>query len=110
MSEKKADALALLEVAVQEHGSLQAVAEVLDVSRTALSLVRSDKYKGSPDLMHDRIIAKFGFGWHCTHTGERISPESCKSICTSEPPVQNPAAMRHYRTCQNCSKKFKDES
>lgn len=106
---KKADALALLETAVQTHGSAQAVADQLGVSRTAISLVRHDKYRGDPSAMHDRIIARFG-GWDCLHTGERISPTDCRSICTAEPPVQNPGAMRHYRTCQTCSRKIKDES
>ncbi len=101
MPDKKAKAMPLLQQAVEDFGSIQAVAVALDVSRTAISLTLADKYKGNPSLIYDRVIARFA-GWECLHTSERITPTDCHSHCLGQPPVQNPSAMRHYRTCQGC--------
>ena len=110
MPNKKAEALPLLQQAVKDFGSIQAVAVALDVSRTAISLTLADKYKGDPSRIYDRAIARFA-SWPCPHTGERITPADCHSHCLGQPPVQNPSAMRHYRTCQGCAHNpLKDQS
>lgn len=110
MPDKKAEAMRLLQQAVEDFGTIQAVAVALDVSRTAISLTLADKYKGNPSLIYDRAIARFS-GWECLHTCNRITPADCHSHCLGQPPVQNPSAMRHYRTCQGCvHNPLKDQS
>lgn len=94
-------ALALLHSAVAELGSKQAVADRLNVSRCAISLAMAGKYKGDPSLIFARAIALFD-GIDCPYLAEKITTVQCRQHCTGEPPVQNPAAMRHYRACQSC--------
>lgn len=81
--------------------TIQATATRLGVSRTAVSLVLSDKYPAKTDRIAQRVIDVLG-AVDCPVLGESIPPERCHSYRCMRAPTHNPIAMRHWRACQRC--------
>lgn len=81
--------------------SITATATRLGVSRTAVSLVLSDKYPAKTDRMAKRVIEVLG-AVICPALGESITPERCQGYRSMKAPTHNPIAMRHWRACQRC--------
>lgn len=82
--------------------TIQATATRLGVSRTAVSLVLSDKYPAKTDRIAQRVIDVLG-AVNCPALEESIPPERCLGYRTMRAPTHNPIAMRHWRACQRCS-------
>ncbi|AOJ13174.1 MULTISPECIES: helix-turn-helix domain-containing protein [Burkholderia] len=78
------------------------VARKLDLSRTTISLVLSGKYPGKTDRVAARVLRVFG-QVKCTHTAELVTPTVCLDFAARRPPVNNPLALSHWRTCQTCT-------
>ena len=92
--------MSLLESAVNAS-SKAAVAEILGVSRTAVSLVISGKYPASTDKIAQRVIEAYG-RIDCPFLGTSIALAECKGYHTSAVPTSSPRAMKHWRACQTC--------
>lgn len=97
------DWLTLLKQAVKSS-SRQAVADKLDVSRTAISLVLSGQYPAKTDKIAAKVLDMFA-RITCSHTGADITHAECRALSTSAVPTSSPQAMRHWRTCQHCTHK-----
>ncbi|KZK97311.1 MULTISPECIES: hypothetical protein [unclassified Pseudovibrio] len=100
------DVRGLLEEQVATLGSRQAVADALDVSRTAVSLYLAGKLEangGRVDRFESRAIERFCDRVLCPYLGSDISRESCQSNCDRAIPTSDPAALRHWAACQRCS-------
>lgn len=91
---------ALLMAAVEASSKAQVAAD-LGVSRTAVSLVVSDKYPADTRHIANRVMEVYG-RIACPHLGADISQAQCKSYHSSQPPISSPRAMKHWRACQNC--------
>lgn len=95
--------LTILAQAVKSS-SRQAVADKLDVSRTAISLVLSGKYPAKTDKIAAKVLDMFA-RLTCPHTGAEITHAECRALSTSAVPTSSPQAMRHWRACQSCAHK-----
>ena len=95
--------LGLLNKAV-EASSITQVATELDVSRTTVSLVLSDKYPAKTDKLQERVINVYG-KVHCPFLALEISLSECKKHHTSAVPTSSPRAMKHWLACQGCDYK-----
>lgn len=91
---------ALLDRAV-EATSIQAVADRLDVSRTTLSLVCSDKYPAKTDKIAARVMDVLGRET-CPYLCIEITREQCREFSNRRAPISSPREMRHWRACQGC--------
>ncbi len=92
--------MSLLQSAVSASNKA-AVAEILGVSRTAVSLVMSGKYPASTDKIAQRVIDAYG-RIDCPFLGASIALAECKNYHTSTVPTSSPRAMKHWRACQTC--------
>lgn len=96
-----ADWMTLLRDAV-EKSSITAVAEKLDISRTALSLVLGGKYPAKTDRIAAKVLDVYA-RLVCPHTGIDISHAECRETATGATPTSSPQAMRQWRACQGCA-------
>lgn len=95
----------LLRRAVAAHPRRKAgVADELDVSRTAVSLVLAGKYPASTDKMAARVRDKYD-RIACPYLAETISPDACRSYALRPAPTNSSRDMRHWRACQSCPNK-----
>lgn len=92
--------MSLLKSAV-DASSKAKVAEALDISRTAVSLVISGKYPASTDKIAARVIETYG-RVICPHRGDEMTLAECKTYHTGQVPTSSPRAMKHWRACQTC--------
>lgn len=95
--------LTILAQAVKSS-SRQAVADKLDVSRTAISLVLAGKYPAKTDKIAAKVLDMFA-RLTCPHTSVEITHAECRALSTSAVPTSSPQAMRHWRACQSCAHK-----
>lgn len=95
--------LELLRRAVEET-SQQAVADKLEISRGAISLLLAGKYPARTDRMAKRVVAAFG-KVRCPFLEEEISAARCRDYHSRAAPTSSPYAMRHWRACQGCPNK-----
>jgi DNA-binding XRE family transcriptional regulator len=90
----------LLERAVAAT-SKQAVADRLDVSRTAVSQICSDTYPARTDKFAVKVMAVFG-RVECPYLGVEITRAQCREFHGCRAPTSSPREMRHWRACQGC--------
>jgi hypothetical protein len=97
------EARQLLEKAIHNLGTKQAVADKMKVSRTAISLALSDKYEADVKILTQKIYASFNTPFECPHLREAISEEQC--IKFRERPFASPNReyVMHVMACRNCS-------
>jgi len=81
--------------------SMGKVADELDLSRTAVSLVLAGKYPAKTDRIAGRVIDTYA-RIQCPFLEREISGAECRDFHTREAPTSSPFAMRHWRACQNC--------
>lgn len=84
------------------------VARCLGVSRTAVSLLLSGKYPGSPERMAARIVERYG-RVTCPYLDREVAPAECERY-SGEMPTASPDALRHWRACQGCEHNPKKEA
>ncbi len=77
------------------------IAERLDVSRTAISLVLDNKYPAKTDRIEAKVIAILS-RVDCPFMGESITRSQCTDFANRAAPTNSPREMRHWRTCQTC--------
>lgn len=98
--DSQSDPMEMLRAQV-ERTSMGVAADMLGVSRTAISLLLAGKYTASPERMFARIRDVLG-GVTCPHTGAHMARSVCKRWHTRRAPAQTAAAVLHWRTCQTC--------
>lgn len=86
-----------------ERTSRQEVADLLEVSRTTISLVMNGKYGGKTSAVAFRVMDKLG-RFPCLYDGQIISPTVCRSTATAAAPTHNPAKLAAWSACQRCPK------
>lgn len=80
------------------------VADRLDISRTAVSLVLSGKYQAKTDRIAARVVDIYA-RVDCPALGEAIPHGACGAHALRAAPINNPREMRHWRQCQACQHK-----
>ena len=81
--------------------TISATAVKLGVSRTAISLVQSDKYPVKTDRIAKRVESVLG-AVACPALSQQIELARCRGYRSMRAPTHNPIAMRHWRACQRC--------
>ena len=89
---------------IEEVGSMTKVAKELGYARPSLSLALNGKYKGNTHSIEQKVLETFG-QFECPFLKRTISRLQCRTYQEREAPTQNPAEMRHWRSCQNCQYK-----
>jgi hypothetical protein len=103
MSEATAneDWLSLIRAAATRYGGIKAVADVVGVSRTALSLALAGKYPGKTAKLEAKVLRRLT-SVECPHLGTTIVFEQCAFHRTRSPPSSSPAKLNHWIACQSC--------
>ena len=83
------------------------IAERLDVSRTAISLVLSGNYPSKTDRIAVRVMEAFG-KVECPFLKAEISNGECRGHSNAAIPTSSPRALRHWRACQSCQHKSEE--
>ena len=100
--------LDLLKAAVDaDPRGIAGVADVLGISRTALSMAINGKYPAKTDKIAQRVLAHYD-RHDCPHTGESIVRAACHALASRQAPTNSPREMRHWRACQGCEHKPKE--
>lgn len=95
--------LSWLRARVEATGSMQKVADEVDISRTAVSLLLAGKYSAGTDKVAAKITA-FSQGdrvW-CPHLKVAIGAADCRTLNTAPMPMSDPAALKHWIACKSC--------
>lgn len=87
---------------IKTLGSIQKVATQLGYARSSLSLALRDKYIGDTKNLENTVIRVLGHVM-CPYLNQKISPQQCGEYRTKDAPTHNPASMRHWRQCQQCT-------
>ena len=93
--------LDLIRTEVERTGSIQAVADALGYSRTAISLALDGRYKGSTARIEARAHERLG-RVHCPHQRQEIPLPTCQRLREAEMPTASPAAWRQWQACLTC--------
>ncbi|HEV2675518.1 MAG TPA: transcriptional regulator [Aliidongia sp.] len=93
--------LLMLRKAVGRLGSIQAVADDLGYSRTAISLVLSGKYDKPTRAIEQAVLARLDYV-ECPHLSSEISREECNGYSRRRMPQSDPAKIKHWSACQRC--------
>ncbi|MBD9499972.1 helix-turn-helix domain-containing protein [Pseudomonas sp. PDM17] len=77
--------------------------ERIGMSRSAVSLVLSNRYPSpSTSAVERRVVAALG-ALDCPAQGEPISLIECQSYREKKAPTHNPQAMQQWKACQHCT-------
>jgi hypothetical protein len=101
--------LALLRAETKRRGSIQAVANVIGRSRTAVSLALSGKYPAADTGRFEAAVLAALDQVECPFVGEQVQRERCR-LALGPCPTHAPHAAAHWRACQACPKKPQEES
>jgi hypothetical protein len=91
----------LLRRAVERRGSIQAVADELEYSRTAISLVLSGRYGKPTSAIERAVLAKLD-AVGCPHLAAEISRAECEGHHRRRMPQSDPTKLKHWTACQRC--------
>jgi hypothetical protein len=95
------DWLDLLRAAVPRFGSIQAVADQLDYSRTTLSLVLAGKYGKSTAMLERAVLARLDVV-ACPHLAAELPRLDCEQLHRRRMPQSDPVKLKHWTACQCC--------
>lgn len=95
--------LNLLQEQVDRAGSIQAVADELDYSRTSVSLALKGHYPGKTDKLRAKVISTYCDRLLCPHTGCDLAQDTCADLRTRPLPQSDPDELRHWLACQCCA-------
>lgn len=102
-------ALEIARAAVDAHnaangrGGIQAVADKIGFSRSALSTFLAGKYPAASTDKLESAILKGLVGRHrCPHLGRDLAPDECRGFADRALPMSNPATLRHWQACRDC--------
>jgi hypothetical protein len=104
------DALRALTLMQQEakRTSKTALAVLLGVSRTAISLVIGGKYPARNDAIFAAALAVLDRR-SCPYLGVQVEAIYCHDTNTGPTPTWDPSALAQRRMCQKCEHKPEDE-
>ncbi|MFD2678020.1 LysR family transcriptional regulator [Camelimonas lactis] len=95
-------AMAILQQAISEAGSIAAVARRLGYKRPSISLVLARKYPGDTRRLRAQIVEAFGGQQHCPFLGSDIAASACRDFRTRPLPTSRRAEARHWQACRQC--------
>lgn len=99
---------AILRQAVEaDPRGITGVAEVIGVSRAAVSLVVNDKYPARTDAIAAKVLDRYD-RYPCPHSGDSVSRVDCRRQALRAAPTSSPRDMRAWRACQACANKPKE--
>lgn len=84
-----------------KNSSKQRVANALGVSRTAISLIMSNKYPASKQHIAHKVLEVYG-RIQCPYLGTEITQAECRTNRTRTAPNNSPREMKFWRACQTC--------
>lgn len=95
-----------------DRTSIGAVAQLLDYSRTSISLALGGKYPGGTANMEAKVMATLGTARmvDCPYSGLAIPAEHCRDLSTRRAPTHNPTLMGQWGACQQCQNKCKGDA
>lgn len=95
--------LSWLRERVAEVGSMQAVAEEVGISRTAISLLLAGKYTAGTDKVAAKItaFAQRDRVW-CPHLKVALDASACANYAAAAMPMSDPAALKLWIACRGC--------
>lgn len=108
--QKEQEYLTILRERVATLGSIQAVADELCVSRTAISLLLSGKYTGGTEQIATRIVEHYTDRVYCPHVKASISKRDCANNIASGVPVSDPQKLRQWAACRLCPRSQDQEA
>jgi hypothetical protein len=91
--------------AINQYGSITKVAELLNVSRTTLSLALRGKYPAGTENLETKVFETFGEGVgpvECPHLGAEIGTRECRTYRERPAPMSHAAELRHWQACKSC--------
>lgn len=74
----------------------------IGMSRTAVSLILSNKYPSPRTIGVERRVMEVLGRIECVAVGDVLTIEQCQGYREKAPPTHNPQAMQHWRACQQC--------
>lgn len=98
--EQPPEFIKLLANAVEEAGSISAVAQRMGYGRTAISRVLSNKYDGGTVKIEARVLDIYATT-QCPVIGE-ITAAECQKHRNAKFTPSNPQRIALYRACQTC--------
>lgn len=84
------------------------VARRVGRARSGLSMFMRDKYGAQTGHLAAVLLQKLD-GWVCPHTALHISPADCRAIALGPAPTHHPTKLTHWRCCQQCPGKPKED-
>ncbi|MYM80563.1 XRE family transcriptional regulator [Duganella sp. FT50W] len=83
----------------------------VNYSRTSVSLALAGKYTGDLAKMEREVLAvlELPMSIACPYLALKLPTAMCHDFSTRRAPTHNPVAMQHWRACQQCQYKRKDE-
>lgn len=94
------DWLQRLQAEVAEHG-IGPVAELVGISRAAVSLVVRGKYPSDLTGIERRVRDTYG-SVECPFLAEEIPGLRCRAYRRRPMPMSSANALKHWRACQSC--------
>ncbi len=95
------DWIAALRAAVQRMGSIQAAADTIGYSRTAVSLVLAGKYDRDTSRLAEAVRTRLG-QIECPFLAEPISGQACADHQQRPEPGPDDPEYWHWRACAAC--------
>lgn len=93
--------ICLLAAEVEQTNRTRA-GERIGMSRSAVSLVLSNRYPSpSTAAVERRVVAALG-ALECPAQGETIGLIECQTYRERKAPTHNPQAMQQWKACQHC--------
>lgn len=97
-----AEALAVLRRAVEVHGSIATVAEMLGYSRPAISGALAGAYPAGTARLRERILSRLVDQVSCPHLARAIPPAQCADLASRPLSTSNRDALKQWQACRSC--------
>jgi hypothetical protein len=91
----------MLRSAVQRSGTIQAVADQVGYSRTAISQCLSGTYYRSTDQIERAVLTRLDLV-ACPHLKAEIARPECDGFRARKMPMSNAEKLRHWVACGMC--------
>ena len=98
------DAASLLDRAIADLGTLDAVAKRIRYARSSLSLARNGKYPGDVTRIERAIRTAFGESGQvdCPHLRRSLAEADCQANRLRPLPTSDPEQARFWQACRFC--------
>ncbi|WP_447588698.1 helix-turn-helix domain-containing protein [Aquipseudomonas campi] len=85
-----------------EQSNRTRAAERIGMSRSAVSLILSNRYPSPSTAGVERRVLDALGRIECVAIGDVVTVEQCQTYRARPAPTHNPMAMQHWRACQHC--------